>query len=136
MPSNPYTAPSADAAASPGTPPAAPLAGRILAPLIVPLLVGPPVLGVISTVAWGMPVSALGGAIANYVPLALVSGLFVSPIVMLALLPWRRLGWLKRGLLAALIQLVLLALIMAALFRFIDWGPGGVELPPHPASRR
>lgn len=134
MSANPYTAPGAGPAA--GAP--AHLAGRILAPLLVPLLLHPVLLGVLTTVVTGVPLSlpALGGAIASMVPLAIVALVTVSPVVMLCLLPWKRLTWPWRGLLAAVIQLVVVGVIAAALFQYMGSNPIEVRLPAPPAGQR
>ena len=126
MSDNPYGSPQSPTPASPA--PAA-LAGRILAPLLAPLLLVPVALGVGFTLYEGIPLSSLGMSILNFVPLAVLLAVVVSPLSMLALLPFRYLSWLWRGVLAAAVQLALVLILMVAAPLYSGHGPVEVELP-------
>lgn len=129
MSHDPYVAPSSVAAESSAP---APLTGRILAPLLVPLFLTPIALGLMVLRAQNLPVSALGGAILTSIPSALLCMVVISPFAMLALLPFRQLGWIKRGLLATLIQAVVIVLIGIGLYLYFGNGPINIELPQRP----
>ena len=127
MSQNPYTAPAPLPAAV--SPPAS-LAGRILAPLLVPLAVVPAVLAML--VAFPQALRHLPffvGGILAFVPVAMVGILVISPVSLLVLLPFRYMHWLKRGLLASLIQLLLVLALATAAYLYFGRGPIEVQLP-------
>jgi|GEM_PF-542388 len=129
MSQNPYVAPSSVTAES-SLP--APLAGRILAPFLVPLFLTPIGLGLLVLRSQERPVSELGSAILTSMPAALLCMVVISPLAMLALLPFRQLGWIKRGLLATLIQAVVIVLIGIGLYLYFGNGPINIKLPQRP----
>jgi hypothetical protein len=126
MPQNPYESP-ALASAAPHAP--AGLTGRILAPLLMPPLLVPIALGVGLGLSEGMSYSGLGMMVLSVAPLTLLLAFFVSPVLMLVLLPFRRLSWLWRGLLASAFLLALLALLLVATPMYSGDGPVEVQFP-------